>query len=178
MIFAKVQTHPECPNLVGWYMKVTPDNWQAIDKLHASFCSKLFHKHNKDPHNWKKDDANPFSDVVRYGTLFLETLTRHQQNGETLYVNSRGGWMNDKGIKILAEIETEKWPEEIEGEIITISKWPAGKHYYLASNKERIFLENKFDDVLLAREHAKLFVSEANIKISDNKRDPNHIRPE
>jgi hypothetical protein len=67
---------------------------------------------------------------------------------------------------VLAEIERDDltWPEHFDDEIITISRWPKGKHYYLSSNRGRVFVPEKFSTYQAAEEAARKYVSADRIK--------------
>jgi len=71
-----------------------------------------------------------------------------------------------EGAIILETIESRKliWPEQFDGEIITISRWPEGKHYYLCSNKQRIFVPDKYRTFEAAYEVALCYVPDERIK--------------
>jgi hypothetical protein len=61
--------------------------------------------------------------------------------GTTLAINSNGGMVPLNEVTIVAKEQAEMidWPDHYDDEVITISRWPGGKHYYLSSNKDRIF---------------------------------------
>ena len=62
-----------------------------------------------------------------------------------MLVNMNGGMMPMAGATILDTVESEEliWPDRQDGERITLSRWPKGKHWYLASSTGRVFIPEK-----------------------------------
>lgn len=56
------------------------------------------------------------------------------------------------GTKILETVESDNlyWDDYFDDEIVTISRWPKAKHFYLASNKGRIFVPDKYNTYKVA----------------------------
>jgi hypothetical protein len=88
------------------------------------------------------------------------------QEGDVL-VNPAGGFAAKRDLIVLAEIKRRDltWPEQFADEIITISQWPKGRHYYLCSNKGRVFVPEKFATYRAARLAALKYVPAARIKL-------------
>ena len=72
--------------------------------------------------------------------------------------------------KIRTTVEREKmiWPSDEfdEEEVITISRWPRARHYYLSSNRDRVFVPSKYWDYKDAKRIAEQYTS--NIRTKDN----------
>jgi hypothetical protein len=79
---------------------------------------------------------------------WLEAVGKAGMRGETLIVNAVGGWSPLNEDQVCSEKQSERlaWPDYYEDEVITISKYelPEAHHYYLTSNKERIFIPCKY----------------------------------
>jgi hypothetical protein len=96
---------------------------------------------------------------------WLQSLKVELREGPVL-VNSAGGFVARRDLIVPAEIETDAltWPMHFADEIIVISKWPKGKHCYLSSNQERIFLPEKFETYQAAKCAALKYVLSDRIK--------------
>ncbi len=76
------------------------------------------------------------------------------------------GFTMDTGQRVVEEVKTIEFIFPIKDEIITISKWPGGMHFYLQSSAQREFKE-KFNTWDEAHEHALQFTLKENIKRKD-----------
>ena len=61
---------------------------------------------------------------------------------------------------ILETTESDKidWAIRYEDERITISRWPEAKHYYLCSNRNRMFVPDKYNEYADALKAARRYV--------------------
>lgn len=180
-----------CPNVIGWWQEIQPQEYQKVESLHRGVSAKLFMQCGVDPHNDIKysDNTNDiderdFLSVIRHpiilGAKYLNALndqTLFKRN--TLLVNRVGGWCHkDDSMEILETRTTEwmSWPEDIPEqfrpttqtedlykETIRISQWPDGTHFYLRSNKKRVFFPEKHDTYEAAFNEAKRYVTEDRI---------------
>ena len=83
-----------------------------------------------------------------------------------MLVNPAGGFVAKRDLIVLAEIKRRDltWPEQFADEIITISRWPQRPHYYLCSNRGRVFVPEKFATYRAARLAALRYVPADRIK--------------
>jgi len=162
--FVRCQTHPKCPDLQGWYLVLKPGDIETLEELHRGVSAFYLQKFGLDPH-LQKDMSDPGTGAylkhpVRLIALWLETIERYLATGKTVIVNSRGGMLALSDMKVLSEMPSEKliWPDNCDpDEVITISRWPKGYHFYLTSNKERIFVPSKYDTLEEARQTAEKY---------------------
>lgn len=145
MKFVRCQTHPKCPNEIGWYVQLKPDDLNLLMRLHKGVAVAQLLRVQRDPH-LQKDGVDSYHNPIQLATGWIQTVEKMLSAGEIVLVNSCGGVLPRDGIKILAEMECKKldWPEYWPDEVITIARWPRGHHYYLSSNKNRIFSPEKF----------------------------------
>lgn len=141
------------PELKCWYLEISPKTSEHIETVHQALTIHLFLEAGIDPHWDKRVDDAPFLHPIVLGANYLECLIRKvMHNGLTVLVNKNGGWIpKDDSINILETkvkncfIFPVDVPESLKSEHISISQWPNGKHYYLKSNRGRIFSPHKFD---------------------------------
>jgi len=154
--FARCQVHPEF-DVQGWFLEVQGDNPRLVAALHksmvAKYCSML------------GEDSHGSGNATRFAALWLQSLESALQEGNVL-VNPAGGIVAKCDLIVLAEIKRPDltWPENFADEIITIAKWPKGKHYYLCSNRGRVFVPEKFSTYRAARLSALRYVPADRIK--------------
>lgn len=100
------------------------------------------------------DPSGPYN-PLRLAAKWLQSVENCLLAGAVL-INSNGGLMPREGAVVLDSVESDKldWPEKFEDEIITISRWEGAKHYYLSSNKGRIFVPDKYNEYADARRAA------------------------
>ena len=165
--FARCQPHPKIPDLQGWYLILEPDDLDALMKLHKGIANLYYAKFGMDPHYNKPDLASLYN-PVRLAAMWLQSMEKFLAAGTTLAVNFCGGMVPLDSVKVLAEIESElmNWPDHYDDEVITISRWPEAKHYYLSSNKDRVFVPSKYTKSKDAHRHAEKYTD--NIRVKEN----------
>ena len=156
--FARCQVHPAFDDVQGWFLEVQGDNPQLVAALYKSIAAKYHSMLGQDSHG-----CGP--DATRLATAWLQSLESALQEGDVL-VNPAGGIVAKRDLIVLAEIKRRDltWPEQFADEIITISKWPKGRHYYLCSNRSRVFVPEKFATYRAARLAALRYVPADRIK--------------
>jgi hypothetical protein len=146
-------------DLQGWYLEVRPDDLDPILDLHRGICYRLYGKFGMDPcierHLKPDSEEGVLKNPIRLAAGWLQSMEKYLMAGETVLVNSNGGLMPLDGTTVLATIEKDamEWPDHWDDEVITISRWPRGHHYYLSSNKGRVFVPPKYaryDDAVQA----------------------------
>jgi len=102
---------------------------------------------------------------IKLAAGWLQTADKFLIEGETILVNVNGGMLSAKEVKILETVESDDidWDVRYEDEKITISRWPEGRHYYLCSNKNRVFIPDKYNDYADALKAARRYVPVARI---------------
>lgn len=155
--FHRCQSHPDFPNLIGWYLELRPDDLATFMVLHEHVTRALYVRYGMDPH--LKD--NPHYNPLILASGWVESVEKFREEGVTLEINCHGGMWTLDGLIILATVEQEElqWPDHFDDEVITISKWPDAKHYYLCSNKNRIFVPDKFNQYEDAEQAALLYTN-------------------
>lgn len=156
--FARCQVHPAFDDVQGWFLEVQSDDSQLLTALHKSITAKYCSMLGQDSHGCGKD-------ATRLAAAWLQSLESALQEGDVL-VNPAGGFVAKRDLIVLAEIKRSDltWPEVLADEIITISKWPKGKHYHLCSNKSRVFVPEKYATYRAARLAALRYVPSDRIK--------------
>lgn len=144
--------------VLGKPHKLVPASWYLVvdcrdaEKCVASILRNNWLSFTKDPH---QDDISPhiINMTLNYATLF--DLGTHERSG--WYVNHRGG-MCPKLVEILKEVKSDSWPGV---ERISISKWPAGKHFYAKVDEQDVVWNgvNKWCSERAAMESAKAFMN-------------------
>ena len=156
--FVRCQTHPKCPDLQGWYLVLKPGDLETLEELHRGISAFYFQKYGLDPH--LKDEMLFLKHPVRLAAGWLETISKILVSGTTALVNFSGGILPPNGVTILSEITCEEmlWPDAFDPEeVITISRWPKGFHFYLTSSKDRVFVPPKYGSLEEALEVAELY---------------------
>ncbi len=150
--FLRCQVHPAFADVQGWFLEVRDGDPQLLATLHRSISAKYHTMLGQDSHGCGRD-------ATQLATVWLRSLESALQEGDVL-VNPAGGFAAKRDLIVLAEIHSRDltWPEQFDDEIITISRWPKGKHYYLCSNKERVFVPEKYVTYQVAREAALRYV--------------------
>ena len=141
--FHLCQPHRKCPNLTGWYMELRPDDLDTLMKIHKGVTGLYWHKFGMNPHI---DPTGPYN-PIKLAAQWLMSVQSQLATGETILVNMNGGIMPFDDTIIL-ETETSddlSWDVRFEDEIVTISKWFKGNHYWLSSSKGRIFVPDKYN---------------------------------
>lgn len=153
--FLRCQTHPKCPSVIGWYLVL--DNIDTAIKLHRGVATMYLEQFGGDPHLLKSTGASCYHPVT-LAANWLNTVGQAISNASIL-VNSKGGWMTFDGVTVLGEVTSDElvWPEQLDDEVIFIGKYPDGRHYYLSSNKGRIFAPPKHTTYQAAERMAKQY---------------------
>ena len=159
--FARCQVHPDFDDVQGWFLEVRGDDPQLVAALHKSVAAKYCSTLGTDSHG----HGGMRSNAAVLAALWLQSLEQELQQGDVL-VNPAGGFVAKRDLIVLAEIKRRDltWPEDIPDEVITISRWPKGKHYYLCSNRGRVFVPEKFNTYRAAERAALRYVSADRIK--------------
>ena len=94
---------------------------------------------------------------------------RYLLRGETLLLNMSGGMMPMAGATILDTVESEEliWPDRHDDERITLSRWPQGRHWYLSSTTNRVFIPLKYVSYEEALKVARRYVPAARIRTKE-----------
>ncbi len=164
-----------CPSVQGWWLVVKPGEWGTVDLLHARITQSAFlgggHQLPADESKMSASQKYAYANPVKVGAEWVQRVSSQIMDGETVYVNASGGWcLKGKQDKVLAtESRSElSWPDTKDdlwqGEIITIKQWGDGIHWYLLSNKSRIF-DGKKNSLEAAKEVARQYVAEENIRV-------------
>jgi len=143
--FARCQTHSKCPDLQGWYLILKPEDVNTLMELHKGIANFYYRKFGMDPHLMESEMAMAYNPII-LTAKWLRSIENFLLEGVTLAINQTGGMMPLDSVKVLATVESEKmiWPTRYEDEVITISRWSEGRHFYLSSNKDRVFMPSKY----------------------------------
>ena len=157
--FYRCQPHKKCPDLFGWYLELRPNDFATFTHLHLGIARFYLLKYGLNSH--KFDMPTPAYLVNLWVTQIRKLLSA----GTTLLINSAGGLVPKADITIVAEHLSDRmiWPDIYDDEIITLSKWPDRKHWYLCSNKNRIIVPDKYSTYEAAYEAALTFVPKGRI---------------
>jgi hypothetical protein len=165
--FVRYQPDKRFPDLQEWYLVLKPNDFDALMKLHMGIARFYFVKFGSGGSNAKEGAAlglNP----VHMASKWLEVVGAAQMRGETLLVNKAGGWCPLNEDQVCSEKQSKwlAWPDYYEDEIITISRYalPEARHYYLTSNKERIFSPPKHNTYEAAQQMAHRYTDNIQIK--------------
>lgn len=110
---------------------------------------------SSDPHF----NGHPYYNPRYLAEQWVLSVQRYLSS-DTILVNRNGGFIPYHETRILSTVESERlaWPDKLEDEIITIAKWPEGRHYYLCSNKGHIFVPDKHSTFEAAKQAALNYV--------------------
>jgi hypothetical protein len=158
--FVRCQTHPKCPNLIGWYLVIEQGDIDVLMKLHRGVATMYLQQFGGDPHLLNSELASLYHPVM-LAAKWLNTVMQETFNRPIL-VNFKGGWMTFDGVLVLGEITSDKliWPKQFDDEVITIGKYPDGRHYYLSSNRGRLFAPPKHTTYQAAAQVAKQYTDQ------------------
>jgi len=150
--FVNVQNRKQ-KYLKGWYLKCPLSNTELLMKMGKVLLSRALKKltHGK---TCKINIVKMGEDLYKCWDDLLFS------NHKAIYFNPNGSWMADiKGYKTHETRESDKlvWPTE-EDEVITISRWRRGGHWYLSSSANRMFEKNGFSTCNGAETVAKNYV--------------------
>jgi len=159
--FVRCQPHAKCPDLHGWYLVLKPDDLDTLMKIHKGVVGLLYHKYKLDPHIPKSEFLLTIYNPIRLAAGWLACVEKHLTAGITLAVNSKGGWFPLSRMEVLVEEKSERliWPDRYRNEVITISRWPEGRHYYLSSNRDRVFISGKHSTYKGAFQVARMYTA-------------------
>lgn len=165
--FARCQSHPNYPDMQGWYLVLKPGDVGTLMELHRAIARKYFCKFAMDPHLTMEKCPGFYGPVALAGK-WLETVEKYLLQWDTIVVNSGGGLLTLADVKVLSTVESEtmSWPDIYEDEVVTISRWSEGLHFYLSSNKDRIFSPGKYNTYEDALKAAKKYTE--NIRTKDS----------
>lgn len=178
--FGYIQTHPKCPDVVGWWLMLDHRDFKTMEELHSRVTTQAFMRFQKDPHLQKSYDEGEVTGLAHHpvtrGTRWLSTAIKllTMDPKITVLVNAHGGMCYvTPGCIIHRTVEREdlRFPTEYAEnpfERITIKRWPGERHYYLSSNQSRIFAEPKYDTVEEAEAMAVLYVPKDRITLDEN----------
>lgn len=163
--FVRCQPHAEYPGFQGWYLVLKPDDIDALMELHKGVANFYYRKFGMDPHITESEMAMAYNPII-LTAKWLCSVEHFLLVGTTLVINQSGGMVPLDSVKVLAEIESERmtWPNCYEDEVVTISRWPKGQHYYLSSNKNRIFVPPKYIQYFSALQAAKKYTDNVKSK--------------
>jgi hypothetical protein len=158
--FLRCQVHRDFDDVQGWFLEVSADDPKLLEALHRSIATKYRLMFGEDAHC-----KVGLADATSFAANWLRSFRDELQKGGVL-VNPAGGFVAKRDLIVLEEVDSEDltWPVCFADEIITISRWPRGKHYYLCSNKGRVFMPDKFSTYGAAREAALKYVSANRIR--------------
>lgn len=171
--FAELSPDKRLPNLKGWYLRVAKEDVETFFAIHQAMAVRLYRKFILDPHLYGAD-GKPRSElasilnVPKLGAQWCETAERLLAAGGHIWVNIAGGMVPADGVLVHRTVESHdmQWPHVYADEVITLSQYPPpARHWYLASNKERLFVPVKHDTYEAAYQHALAFVDAERIKV-------------
>ena len=167
--FYRCQPHDDLPNITGWYLELRPGDVETLEKIHRGVTAQYFFKYDRNPHIQADECYRAFYNPVTLAAKWLQCVERFLSAGEALLVNANGGFIPQDGVRILDYIESDslRWPDPRDDEIITISRWPAGQHWYLSSNKHRVFCPSKYDSLDEALCEAHRYVPAVRVKTKE-----------
>jgi hypothetical protein len=159
--FHRCNTDPRFPDLQDWRIEIRPDDPDTLEKIHRGVAAAYLARFGKDPHRWN----DPYYNWLTLGAKWLQTAEKLLWDGP-IVVNINGGILPRDAVVILETVETEEidFNVRFENEVITITRWREGKHYWLASSKFRLFVPDKHNTYADARKHALRYVSADRIK--------------
>jgi hypothetical protein len=145
--FHRVQTHPKLSDLQGWYLELRADDIETLMKVHQGVVSLYYGKFGVDPHLQADEARRTLYNPIHLAACWLRSADRFLTTCGVALVNVNGGLMLMEDAIILETVESDDidWNLRYDDEIVTISRWPEGKHWYLSSNKDRIFVPSKCD---------------------------------
>lgn len=158
MKFVFAKTHPLCSP--SWLVVI--DTMDLLLHFHRRVTVRAALKYGNNPHLFDENGApknaiSVFFNPVSLGTRWLQSAEKFFFQDGVVYMNSVGGLTPRPDV--LTVQESEVWPqaEPMEGELVEISKWPNGNHYYLYSSKGRIFPQEKCNSYAEAVDMANRF---------------------
>lgn len=147
--FHLCQTHPKCPDLKAWYLQIGPtDPVDLLMKVHRGVIGLYYNKFGQDPHIQANELQRDLYNPIKLAAGWLATADKFLIQGKTILVNFNGGIVTTDTVTILDTVQSDNldWDIRYDDERVTISRWPEGKHYYLCSNKNRLFVPDKYNE--------------------------------
>jgi hypothetical protein len=148
------------PNIISqphWYVVLEPGDVELLEQLHRQatlmFAGKFGNKHAA---SW-----GPLYDPITLGAKWLQSIEHFLEEGPLLVNQSTGFHPIPEELVIHEERLSETWPGE---EVIVISKWPGGIHFYLHSSIERSFAVSRFPTYEAARQEAEKYTPNVKTK--------------
>lgn len=155
--FVRCRPHPKV-DAESWYVKVSKDDLPLFERLHKAVSVGLFQRYVMDPHYFKDgNEHRPNSELgdliapMRLGGGWCMTMEKIFHEHGCAFVNSSGGITTPMEVLEERKSETLHFPENPSRpsvrspEVITISQFPAGDHYYLKSTQGRLFSPEKYN---------------------------------
>ncbi len=164
--FHLCQPDSRLPKVTGWYLELQPDDTETLFLLHKGVAGLYFSKFGKDPHITKDADCSILYNPVKLAASWLLSIESYLLAGRAVLVNSQGGFMPMHNVKILDTVQSDdiSWDERYDNEIITVSRWPEGRHYYLCSSRNRMFVPDHYNTFQAAEEEALRYVPKEHIR--------------
>ncbi len=164
--FHLCQTHPKCPDLKAWYLQIGPtDPVDLLMKVHRGVIGLYYNKFGQDPHIQANELQRDLYNPIKLAAGWLATADKFLIQGKTILVNFNGGIVTTDTVTILDTVQSDNldWDIRYDDERVTISRWPEGRHYWLCSNKNRIFVPDKYVEYQDAYKAARRYVPAARI---------------
>lgn len=98
--FVRCQTHPKCPDVIGWYLVLEPSDVDTLMKLHKGVANLYFFKFGMDPHLKPDSEEGVLKNPVRLAAMWLQAVEKQLWEG-ALCVNSNGGCVPLNSVKVL-----------------------------------------------------------------------------
>lgn len=165
--FVRYRPEKKCPDLQGWFLVLKPGDLDTLMKMHEAVAHFYFVKFGSGGSNARVGAALGIS-PIHMASKWLEAVGKAQMRGETLVINKVGGWSKFNEDQVCSEMQSKRlaWPDYYEDEVVTISKYelPEARHYYLTSNKERVFSPPKHNTYEAAEAAAHVYTSNVQTK--------------
>ena len=136
-------------------------------------------KFDEDPHLKRHQNSSDISysffskiqSSQHLGPKWLESLrSTIDRHGHALVGENCGITYIHGKLKVINEVNKRKFyfpKKNYECELITISRYPNAPHYYLTSNKDRLFAD-KYNTVQMAIDEAKKYTTMDKIEVKDS----------
>lgn len=175
--FVRVSPDHRIPQLQGWYLKVHKYDFELHDKLIKAMTNARAWKYFQNKDNFESDGHTrtlvaEITHPMKMCPRWVNTLhTLFKENTYAL-VNHNFGLCNypEHEADVHAEFESTEYafPVLYDDELMTVSRWPEGEHWYVTSNKERIMVPEKHDTLEAAVKAAAVYVTEDKITVKRN----------
>jgi hypothetical protein len=168
--FHRIQCHPKIPHLTGWYLELRPDNVDTLMAVHKGVTGAYFRRFGLDPHIKTDEVLQHYYHPIKLAAGWLESVERFLFCGESVLINENGGFIPMNRAIILDTVESDSlsWFERHDDETITVSRWSRGRHWYISSNKHRVFVPTKYNTLDEARHEALRYVPEERLQIKES----------